>query len=237
MHPTGGWHSPGCDQWERGQRSFPRVMSVFASCQVTNKVKTSWWLICRSVWGTNVRASAGDARGFSWGPWWTGRTSTEEAAPWCHPKYGEWTTQHLLCHFTSLPALIVHLMEKLFSFLKTQVIEHDQEKHEGQVFTTNIRGQIPPLVTTNFTVQDQGNLFHSRVLLLFFSLRCDELFILLPPGNASPRFMRCTTYTLPCTADLAKQCHVPLATIIRPLANLPKNEVSLLGAGRYRKTP
>ncbi|XP_075891540.1 protein transport protein Sec24D isoform X2 [Nelusetta ayraudi] len=83
----------------------------------------------------------------------------------------------------------------------TQVIEHDQEKHEGQVFTTNIRGQIPPLVTTNFTVQDQG--------------------------NASPRFMRCTTYTLPCTADLAKQCQVPLATIIKPFASLPENETPL----------
>lgn len=49
-------------------------------------------------------------------------------------------------------------MENLLAFLKTQVIEHDQEKHEGQVFTTNIRGQIAPLVTTNFTVQDQGNM-------------------------------------------------------------------------------
>ncbi|XP_068163753.1 protein transport protein Sec24D [Antennarius striatus] len=80
----------------------------------------------------------------------------------------------------------------------TQVIEDDQAKHGGQLFTTNIRGQVPPLVTTNFTVQDQG--------------------------NASPRFMRCTTYSLPCTADLAKQCQVPLATIIKPFASLPKNE-------------
>ena len=38
--------------------------------------------------------------------------------------------------------------------------------------------------------------------------------------------MRCTTYALPCTADLAKQCQVPLATIIKPFANLPNNEVS-----------
>uniref|UniRef100_A0A3Q3WET3 Uncharacterized protein n=1 Tax=Mola mola TaxID=94237 RepID=A0A3Q3WET3_MOLML len=84
---------------------------------------------------------------------------------------------------------------------QTQVIENDQAKHEGQVFSTNMRGQVPPLVTTNFTVQDQG--------------------------NASPRFMRCTTYSLPCTADLAKQCQVPLATVIKPFANLPKNEAPL----------
>ncbi|XP_030017999.1 protein transport protein Sec24D isoform X2 [Sphaeramia orbicularis] len=83
----------------------------------------------------------------------------------------------------------------------TQVIEDDKVKQGGQVFTTNIRGQVPPLVTTDFTVQDQG--------------------------NASPRFIRCTTYSLPCTADLAKQCQVPLAAIIKPFANLPKNETSL----------
>ncbi|KAM7366196.1 hypothetical protein PAMP_015659 [Pampus punctatissimus] len=83
----------------------------------------------------------------------------------------------------------------------TQVIEDDQEKHKGKVFTTNIRGQVPPLVTTDFTVQDQG--------------------------NASPRFIRCTTYSLPCTIDLAKQCQVPLASIIKPFASLPKNETPL----------
>ncbi|XP_042257010.1 protein transport protein Sec24D [Thunnus albacares] len=83
----------------------------------------------------------------------------------------------------------------------TQVIEDDQAKQGGQVFNTNIRGQVPPLVTTDFTVQDQG--------------------------NASPRFMRCTSYSLPCTIDLAKQCQVPLATIIKPFASLPKNETPL----------
>ncbi|XP_061664267.1 protein transport protein Sec24D isoform X2 [Syngnathoides biaculeatus] len=83
----------------------------------------------------------------------------------------------------------------------TQVIEDDQARHGGQVFSTNIRGQVPPLVTTNFTVQDQG--------------------------HASPRFIRCTTYSLPCTADLAKQCQVPLACIIKPFARLPKNETPL----------
>ncbi|XP_068611788.1 protein transport protein Sec24D isoform X2 [Brachionichthys hirsutus] len=80
----------------------------------------------------------------------------------------------------------------------TQVIEDDQARHGGRLFTTNIRGQVPPLVTTSFTVQDQG--------------------------NASPRFMRCTTYTLPCTAELAKQCQVPLACTIKPFARLPKDE-------------
>ncbi|XP_017569438.1 protein transport protein Sec24D [Pygocentrus nattereri] len=83
----------------------------------------------------------------------------------------------------------------------TQVIEDDQAKRGGQLYTTNLRGQVPPLVTTSFTVQDQG--------------------------NASPRFMRCTTYSFPCSSDLAKQCQVPLATIIKPFATVPKNETPL----------
>ncbi|CAB1345193.1 unnamed protein product, partial [Coregonus sp. 'balchen'] len=83
----------------------------------------------------------------------------------------------------------------------TQVIEDDQAKRGGQVYTTNVRGQVPPLVTTDYTVQDQG--------------------------NASPRFMRCTTYSFPSTADLAKQCQVPLATIIKPFATVPKNETPM----------
>ncbi|KAG7458885.1 hypothetical protein MATL_G00225400 [Megalops atlanticus] len=83
----------------------------------------------------------------------------------------------------------------------TQVIEDDQAKRGGQVYTTNLRGQVPPLVTTDFVVQDQG--------------------------NASPRYMRCTTYFFPCTSDLAKQCQVPLAAIIKPFARVPKNETPL----------
>uniref|UniRef100_A0A8C5NHM0 SEC24 homolog D, COPII coat complex component n=1 Tax=Gouania willdenowi TaxID=441366 RepID=A0A8C5NHM0_GOUWI len=83
----------------------------------------------------------------------------------------------------------------------TQVIQDDRVQHGGQIFCTNTRGQVPPLVTTDFTVQDQG--------------------------NASPRFMRCTTYSLPCTAELAKQCQVPLAAVIKPLARLPKKETPL----------
>ncbi|KAG7266741.1 hypothetical protein CRUP_025060 [Coryphaenoides rupestris] len=80
----------------------------------------------------------------------------------------------------------------------TQVIEDDQARRGDQVYVTNILGQVPPLVTTEFTVKDQG--------------------------NASPRFMRCTTYSMPCTADLAKQWQVPLATIIKPFARVPKDE-------------
>ncbi|KAK2820575.1 hypothetical protein Q5P01_023534 [Channa striata] len=78
-----------------------------------------------------------------------------------------------------------------------QVIEDDKAK-STEPFTTGVRGQAPPLVTTNFQVKDQG--------------------------NASPRFVRCTAYNMPCTADMAKQSQVPLAAVIKPLATLPPDE-------------
>ncbi|XP_049614727.1 protein transport protein Sec24C isoform X1 [Syngnathus scovelli] len=79
-----------------------------------------------------------------------------------------------------------------------QVIEADKAK-STEPFSTGVRGQAPPLVTTDFHVQDQG--------------------------NASPRFIRCTAYNMPCTADMAKQSQVPLAAVIKPLATLPPDEV------------
>uniref|UniRef100_A0A8C3AQH1 SEC24 homolog C, COPII coat complex component n=1 Tax=Cyclopterus lumpus TaxID=8103 RepID=A0A8C3AQH1_CYCLU len=78
-----------------------------------------------------------------------------------------------------------------------QVIEDDKAK-STEPFATGVRGQAPPLVTTNFQVKDQG--------------------------NASPRFVRCTAYNMPCTADMAKQSQVPLAAVIKPLATLPPDE-------------
>ncbi|XP_029311491.1 protein transport protein Sec24C isoform X3 [Cottoperca gobio] len=78
-----------------------------------------------------------------------------------------------------------------------QVIEDDRAK-STEPFATGVRGQAPPLVTTTFQVKDQG--------------------------NASPRFVRCTAYNMPCTAEMAKQSQVPLAAVIKPLATLPPDE-------------
>ncbi|KAM3591988.1 uncharacterized protein V6R79_010919 [Siganus canaliculatus] len=78
-----------------------------------------------------------------------------------------------------------------------QVIEDDKVKCT-EPFTTGVRGQAPPLVTTTFQAKDQG--------------------------NASPRFVRCTAYNMPCTADMAKQSQVPLAAVVKPLATLPPDE-------------
>ncbi|KFW03805.1 Protein transport protein Sec24C, partial [Eurypyga helias] len=79
-----------------------------------------------------------------------------------------------------------------------QVIEDDRNNCGSEPFVTGVRGQVPPLVTTNFLVKDQG--------------------------NASPRYIRCTSYNIPCTSDMAKQSQVPLAAVIKPLATLPPEE-------------
>ncbi|XP_069720282.1 protein transport protein Sec24C isoform X1 [Phaenicophaeus curvirostris] len=79
-----------------------------------------------------------------------------------------------------------------------QVIEDDRSNRGSEPFVTGVRGQVPPLVTTNFLVKDQG--------------------------NASPRYIRCTSYNVPCTSDMAKQSQVPLAAVIKPLAALPPEE-------------
>ncbi|XP_068114147.1 protein transport protein Sec24C isoform X4 [Hyperolius riggenbachi] len=79
-----------------------------------------------------------------------------------------------------------------------QVIEDDRNNRGSEPFITGLRGQVPPLVTTNFLVKDQG--------------------------NASPRYIRCSSYNFPATSDMAKQSQVPLCAVIKPLATLPSDE-------------
>uniref|UniRef100_A0A8C8SSI9 SEC24 homolog D, COPII coat complex component n=1 Tax=Pelusios castaneus TaxID=367368 RepID=A0A8C8SSI9_9SAUR len=82
-----------------------------------------------------------------------------------------------------------------------QVIENDKASRGGQIYTTNIRGQVPPLVTTECVIQDQG--------------------------NASPRYIRCTAYCFPSSSDMAKQAQIPLAAIIKPFAIVSPNETPI----------
>nr|XP_022316893.1 protein transport protein Sec24C-like isoform X2 [Crassostrea virginica] len=77
-----------------------------------------------------------------------------------------------------------------------QVIDDDQANRRGNFQTT--KGAVPPLVTTDFVVQDQG--------------------------NCNPRFMRSTLYNVPCTSDMLKSCHIPFALSISPFAKLPEEE-------------
>ena len=63
----------------------------------------------------------------------------------------------------------------------------DQQNRSG-MFATNQRGLLPPLVTTSFQVDDQG--------------------------NASPRYIRSTMYSVPSQPDMLKQTAVPFAIVV-----------------------
>ena len=78
-----------------------------------------------------------------------------------------------------MPILFI-ISNQTVSSIQIQVIQDDQSIRRG-VFITNQKGLAPPLVTTNFVTQDQG--------------------------NASPRYIRSTMYNVPTTADLIKQVY------------------------------
>lgn len=77
----------------------------------------------------------------------------------------------------------------------------DDRKHRSGDFYTNKRGQMPPLVTTQFVVHDEG--------------------------LCSPRYMRSTIYSVPCTPELLKQTAVPFALAVTPLARPAPGETEL----------
>ncbi|XP_044736103.1 protein transport protein Sec24C [Chrysoperla carnea] len=78
-----------------------------------------------------------------------------------------------------------------------QVMLEDQNTRSG-VFCTNQKGLVPPLATTKFFTQDQG--------------------------NCSPRYMRSTMYNIPITMDMMKQTSIPFGLVISPLARTVEQE-------------
>jgi protein transport protein SEC24 len=78
-----------------------------------------------------------------------------------------------------------------------QVMDDDRKNKSG-TFLTGQRGAVPPLVTTDYLVQDQG--------------------------ACSPRFLRSTLYNVPCTNDILKQTHLPFALSLSPFAEIPEGE-------------
>ncbi|KAI4890284.1 hypothetical protein NFI96_014210, partial [Prochilodus magdalenae] len=73
-----------------------------------------------------------------------------------------------------------------------QVLSEDRAQWEGKVFASEPRSSVPPLSTTACTLEDRG--------------------------NATARFVRCTSYSFPVEAQAAQQSHLPLAAIFCPLA-------------------
>jgi protein transport protein SEC24 len=75
-----------------------------------------------------------------------------------------------------------------------QVIEDDRNSKSGLFQTGYPRAEQPPLVTTEFYCEDQG--------------------------NCNPRFMRSTLYSFPANQDLVKQCAIPMALAVNAMAEL-----------------
>ncbi|KAB5528624.1 hypothetical protein PHYPO_G00142370 [Pangasianodon hypophthalmus] len=78
-----------------------------------------------------------------------------------------------------------------------QVMSEDRAQWEGKIFASEPQSSVPPLSSTSCTLEDRG--------------------------NATARFIRCTSYSFPVEPQSAQQSHLPLSAIFCPLAR-PENE-------------
>lgn len=76
----------------------------------------------------------------------------------------------------------------------------ENQRTAGGPFSTLQVGQVPPLVTTDFITQDQG--------------------------NSGPRYVRSTMYNVPANTDMMKQSAVPFALVISPFARNVEGEMA-----------
>ncbi|XP_056313563.1 protein transport protein Sec24C [Danio aesculapii] len=79
-----------------------------------------------------------------------------------------------------------------------QVIKEDKMQWEGKVFVSECKSSVPPLSSSPCTLEDRG--------------------------NATPRYVRCTTYSFPMEAPSAQKSHLPLGAIVCPLARPQRGE-------------
>ncbi|XP_067618656.1 protein transport protein Sec24C-like isoform X2 [Eurosta solidaginis] len=74
----------------------------------------------------------------------------------------------------------------------------ENQKNAGGAFITNEQGLLPPLVTTKYVVEDQG--------------------------NSSPRYVRSSLYCIPATADLLKITALSSTLAVSPMARTVEGE-------------
>ncbi|VDN17031.1 unnamed protein product [Gongylonema pulchrum] len=92
-----------------------------------------------------------------------------------------------------------------------QVIEEDRSTRGGVFPTGYPTAEHPPLTTTEFTAQDQG--------------------------NCNPKFMRSTMYVAPASSDMLKSTQLPFAIAINPFARLHPSEARHLSYRRFWLIP
>ncbi|XP_059407126.1 protein transport protein Sec24C isoform X2 [Carassius carassius] len=79
-----------------------------------------------------------------------------------------------------------------------QVIKEDRIQWEGKVFVSECKSSVPPLSSTQCTLEDRG--------------------------NATARFIRCTSYSFPVDPQSAQKSRLPLGAVVCPLARPEKGE-------------
>uniref|UniRef100_A0A914RFL0 Uncharacterized protein n=1 Tax=Parascaris equorum TaxID=6256 RepID=A0A914RFL0_PAREQ len=83
-----------------------------------------------------------------------------------------------------------------------QVIDEDRSTRSGPFPTGYPTAEFPPLTTTEYIAQDQG--------------------------NCNPKFMRTTLYAAPASSDVLKNSQLPFTVAVAPFAPLHPSEVSFL---------
>jgi len=107
-------------------------------------------------------------------------------------------------------------------------VMEDDQANNGGTFQTKDKGMPPPLVTTKFVCQVRTvfRCFNPCICKLFACSRypLNSCYYLQDYGNANPRLIRSTMYTVPASEDLRKQSGVPFALIVSPMAKLAEGE-------------
>lgn len=117
------------------------------------------------------------------------------------PNFGMEQTQQFSSNLSAPPYPVNRTQQSLNpAMLPNPIIVMEEDKRFRSVpFHTNNVGEVPPLVTTDFIVHDEG--------------------------ISSPKFLRSTIYNVPCQYEMLKQSYLPFALIINPFSKLKDQEI------------